>query len=82
VITRNIEDAFLRAGFAGYSQRIQTQPPTKPASVSGIITRKAASNAGSTKNAWQDCTIFCHRAVNGVHSIENACSYKGVFLID
>ena len=28
------------------------------------------------------CTIFCHRPVDGVHSIEKTCSYKGVIFID
>ena len=34
------------------------------------------------ENVRAGCTIFCHRPVNGVHSIENTCTYKGVFLID
>src|SRR5215831_10490842 len=52
------------------------------AGVRGIILRKAASSAGFSKIARCVCTIFWHRPVNGVHSIENTCTYKGVFLID
>jgi len=36
----------------------------------------------SGKTALGSCTIFWHGAVNGVHSIENTCTYKGVIFVD
>jgi hypothetical protein len=32
--------------------------------------------------AFGHCTIFGHRAVHGVHSIEKTCTYNGVFFVD
>jgi len=50
--------------------------------IAGRITRKPALDAGSARNCDSRCTISGHAAVNGVHSIENTCTYKCVFLID
>ena len=50
--------------------------------IAGRITRKPALDAGSARNCDSRCTISGHAAVNGVHSIENTSSYKGVFSID
>ncbi len=44
--------------------------------------RKAASSAGSARSVFGGCTKCGHGAVHGVHSIENTCTYKRVFLID
>ncbi len=40
------------------------------------------SDRGFAKNESTSCTILWQGAVNGVHSIENPCTYKRVFLID
>src|SRR5882672_3737522 len=37
---------------------------------------------GFAQNNSAGCTKSGHRAVNGVHPIENACSYKGVIFVD
>ena len=33
-------------------------------------------------NAFGNCTISGHGAVDGLHSIENTCTYKRVFFVD
>ncbi len=43
---------------------------------------KAAYVAGFGEIEWAGCTILRHGAVNGMHSIEKACSYKGVIFVD
>src|SRR5580698_399865 len=44
--------------------------------------RKRLPGAGLGEIWWSGCTIFCHRVVDGLHSIENRDSYKRVFSID
>jgi hypothetical protein len=44
--------------------------------------RKAAWGAGFEKANSIHCTIFGHRVVDGLHSIEKSDSYNGVFSID
>jgi hypothetical protein len=34
------------------------------------------------RTSFRHCTISGHRPVDSVHSIENTCTYKGVFFID
>jgi hypothetical protein len=36
----------------------------------------------SSKIMFPGCTVSGHLPVHGVHSIEKACTYKGVFSID
>jgi hypothetical protein len=49
------------------------QHPTDP---NYILARKRASRAASAKTYFFVCTIFGHRPVDGVHSIENTCVTK------
>ena len=46
------------------------------------ILRKAASDKAFAKNGFSHCTKSGHWLVDGLHSIENTCTYKRVFLID
>ena len=46
------------------------------------LLRKVASSAGFGEVAKSGCTIFGQVPVNGVHSIENTCTYKRVFFVD
>jgi hypothetical protein len=34
------------------------------------------------ENPFHSCTKSGHRPVNGLHSIENTCTYKHVFFVD
>ena len=43
---------------------------------------KAVWGTGFEKTNSIHCTIFGHRVVDGLHSIENTCTYKRVFSID
>jgi len=43
---------------------------------------KAAVDAGLKKSAVCGCTNSGHWAVNGLHSTENAGSYRGAFFVD
>ena len=43
---------------------------------------KPASSKVLSGIALERCTISCQAPVNGVHSIENRCTYKGVISID
>jgi hypothetical protein len=48
--------------------------------------RQVSSNPCLTRvpqeNVFRHCTKTCHRLVDGVHSIENTCTYNRVFFID
>ena len=44
--------------------------------------RKPAFGAASLGNQFEPCTKSGHRLVDGVHSIENTCTYKRVFFVD
>ena len=46
------------------------------------ITRKSASRKGSDGNAFAGCTISGQGLVDGLHSLENTCTYKRVFFVD
>ena len=43
---------------------------------------KAAAGAGSHESQSLDCTISGQGVVDGVHSLENTCTYKHVFFVD
>jgi hypothetical protein len=43
---------------------------------------KTALGTGLREFQSGGCTNFGHEAVNGLHSIENACTYVGEFFVD
>jgi hypothetical protein len=46
------------------------------------IMRKLGSDAAFARDLLRVCTKFGHRLVDGLHSIENTCTYKGVIFVD
>jgi hypothetical protein len=50
--------------------------------IPALMQEKPCPTRVSSKIMFPGCTVSGHRPVHGVHSIEKACTYKGVFFID
>ena len=71
-----------RADRARFSQTANQRipPPTSARRIQPLA--KPAIGKASKGSTYEHCTKSCHRLVDGVHSIENTCTYKRVFFVD
>ena len=75
-------ESVVGASFARYAQTLSTSFLSLTLAAPYQNSLETQSVAGFGEIAWAGCTILRHGAVNGVHSIEKACSYKGVIFVD
>jgi hypothetical protein len=65
-----------------FHKQVRKSQPNLCIDLNQWIMRKLASDAGFVKNGLRVCTKSGQGLVDGLHSIENTCTYKRVFFVD